>query len=82
MDINQIILYSVVVLACNPTAVAFGAAATMAGYTDKGATELFMQCLHAKTKADRLKCETEYLHYREVLEDKHKGKAQHPKGAI
>jgi hypothetical protein len=72
MDINQIALYTVVILACNPT---------MAGYTDKGATELFMQCLHAKTKVDRLKCETEYLHYREVLEDKRKVKEQHPKGA-
>jgi hypothetical protein len=69
MDINQIILYSVTILACNPTAVAFGAAATAAGCTDQGATELFKQCLHAKTHVDRVKCETEYLQYRARLDD-------------
>jgi hypothetical protein len=69
MDINQIILYSVTILACNTTVVAFEAAATMAGYTDQGATELFKQCLHAKTHVDRVKCETEYLQYRARLDD-------------
>jgi hypothetical protein len=83
MDINQIILYSVTILACNPTVVAFEAAATMAGYTDQGATELFKQCLHAKTHVDRVKCETEYLQYRDKLEDmKHSKKEQPPKEAI
>jgi hypothetical protein len=74
MDINQIILYSVVMLATNPL---------YAGYTDKGAVEIFKQCLHAKTHQDRVKCETEYLQYRDKLEDmKHSKKEQPPKEAI
>jgi hypothetical protein len=60
MDINQIILYSVVMLATNPL---------YAGYTDKGAVDIFKQCLHAKTHVDRVKCETEYLQYRARLDD-------------
>ena len=63
-------------IACFIVFFSLSGCAVAGGYSELTATQMFIDCVKAKTHTDRVRCETEYLDYRSKLEDQRKRKVK------